>query len=176
MSLLTLEILRFVTPQARALADKFWPSLDATCDEFEISTPERVAAFIAQVAHESGELHYVRELADGLAYEGRRDLGNVNPGDGPRYKGRGLIQITGRQNYARCGAALILPLVDEPELLEQPVNASRSAGWFWKTNGLNTLADAGDFLAITKRINGGTNGLAQRVEYWQRAQSALGIS
>lgn len=175
MSLLTLEALRYVMPQARALADRFMVPLDTTCDEFDISTPERVAAFVAQIAHESGELHYVRELATGQEYEGRTDLGNTQPGDGIRFKGRGLIQLTGRLNYARAGAALILPLVDHPELLEEPVNASRVSGWFWKTHGLNELADAYDFVRITRIINGGTNGLAQRQQYYERAKSALGL-
>jgi len=175
VSLLTLDILRYVMPQARALADRFITPLDATADEFEINTALRLVAFIAQVAHESGELHYVRELATGQEYEGRTDLGNTQPGDGVKFKGRGLIQITGRFNYARCAAALILPLVDQPELLEQPVNACRSAGWFWKTHGLNEIADTDDIIRCTRIINGGTNGLAQRQQYYERAKSALGI-
>ena len=144
-----------------------------TMAEFEINTPARQAAFLAQIGHESGQLRYVRELASGAAYEGRKDLGNTQPGDGVRFKGRGLIQITGRANYLKCGEALGLDLIADPELLEQPINACRSAGWFWESRGLNALADAGDFLRITKRINGGTNGLADRQALYESAQQVF---
>ena len=148
--------------------------LNETMKEFEIDqTPNREAMFLAQLAHESGGFHYVRELASGEAYEGRADLGNTADGDGVRYKGRGLIQITGKANYRACGAALGLDLISHPELLEQPLNAARSAGWFWHSRGLNAIADRGDFLAITKRINGGTNGLADRQAYLKRAEAVL---
>lgn len=118
--------------------------------------------FLAQIGHESGELRYVRELASGSNYEGRKDLGNTQPGDGVRYKGRGLIQITGRRNYALCGLGLDLPLLENPELLEVPENAAMSAGWFWHNNNLNALADLNLFDKITRRINGGNNGEADR--------------
>lgn len=152
----------------------FIDPLNEAMQEFAISeSGPREAAFLAQVAHESGECRYVHEIASGAAYEGRKDLGNTEPGDGVRYKGRGLLQITGRANYTACGEALALPLVEQPELLETPINACRSAGWFWKTHGLNELADKGDFLLITKRINGGTNGYADRMAYYQRAQQVI---
>lgn len=141
--------------------------------EFEIDNPERQAAFLAQIAHESGSLRYVRELASGEAYEGRADLGNTEPGDGQRYRGRGLIQITGRSNYQACGDALGVDLVGNPELLEGPDLACRSAAWFWKAKGLNELADNGDFKLITKRINGGYNGYEDRVAFHERAQQVL---
>lgn len=147
--------------------------LAAAMTEFGITTPARQASFIAQVGHESGQLQYVRELASGDAYEGRKDLGNTSPGDGRRYKGRGLIQITGRANYAACGVALGLDLLAQPELLEQPVNACRSAAWFWRTHGLNELSDAGDQVKVTRRINGGTNGLAERLALFAVAQRVL---
>lgn len=147
--------------------------LNAAMLEFEINTPDREAMFLAQVAHESGGFHYVKELASGEAYEGRSDLGNTEPGDGARFKGRGLIQITGRANYVLCGAGLGLELVDNPQLLESPVNATRSAAWFWSDRDLNDLADRGDFLRITKRINGGTNGYAERQAYLTRAQAVI---
>lgn len=121
-----------------------------------------MAAFIAQIGHESGQLVYVREIwgptPAQTKYEGRADLGNTVPGDGLKCRGRGLIQITGRANYAACGEALGLDLINHPELLEQPQYACMSAAWFWATKGLNTLADAGDFDRITKRINGWLNG------------------
>ena len=115
----------------------------------------------------------MRELASGQAYESRADLGNVRPGDGVRFRGRGLLQVTGRANYAACGKALGLDLLAQPELLEQTVNACRSAGWFWQTRGLNALADAGDQLKVTRRINGGVNGLAERLALYQAARKVL---
>jgi putative chitinase len=151
----------------------FIDPLVAAMAEFGITTLARQASFIAQIGHESGQLQYVRVLASGDAYEGRKDLGNTSPGDGRRYKGRGLIQITGRANYAACGVALSLDLLAQPELLEQPVNACRSAAWFWRTHGLNELADAGDQVKVTRRINGGTNGLAERLALFAVAQRVL---
>lgn len=149
--------------------------LNDAMTEFDIDTPIRQAAFLAQLAHESAELRYVRELATGEAYEHRAALGNTEPGDGVRYKGRGLIQITGRLNYAQCGDALGIgaDILQHPELLEEPVNACRSAAWFWSSRHLNDLADQGDFLRITKRINGGTNGYGARLGYWELAKAAL---
>lgn len=170
---MTLEQLLQIMPQARQHAGLFISALNSAMAEFNIDTPARQAAFIAQVGHESSQLLYVRELASGDAYEGRRDLGNTHPGDGRRYKGRGLIQITGRANYIACGAALGLDLVAKPELLEQPVTACRSAGWFWKTHGLNELADAGDQVKVTRRVNGGTNGLDDRLALFRIAQQVL---
>ena len=163
-----------IMPYARKRAGVFIDPLNATLTEFEINTPLRQAAFVAQIGHESGQLLYVREIASGSAYEGRKDLGNTLPGDGVRYKGRGLIQITGKANYTACMLALDLDLLDRPEQLEEPVNACRSAGWFWKTHGLNELADAQDFETITRRINGGANGLVDRLELYGRAKRILG--
>ncbi len=167
------ELLR-IMPYAKKRVGAFVAPLNATMLEFEVNNHEREAAFLAQLAHESGELRYMEEIASGEAYEGRRDLGNTEPGDGVRYKGRGPIQITGRANYAACGAALGLDLLAQPELLESPDVGCRSAGWFWKKRGLNELADKGDFLLITKRINGGTNGWRSRVLYWEKAKEVLG--
>jgi len=101
------------------------------------------------------------------------DLGNALAGDDSRYRGHGLIQITGRTNYAACGRALGLDLLRAPEMLEQTANTCRSAGWFWQPHGLNALADAGDQVAVTKRINGGTNGLADRLALFAVAQRVL---
>lgn len=176
MSTLTLDQLRAIMPYAGRRADTFHGPLTRAMDEFEITTPPRQAAFLAQIAHESGSLRYVRELADGTAYDGRKDLGNTLPGDGQRYKGRGLIQITGRANYAACSEALFSErahLLNHPEILEQPEYAARSAGWFWKAHLLNELADQGAFEKITRRINGGTNGMADRLAYYARAQRVL---
>jgi putative chitinase len=163
-------------PSARA---QTWADpLSAAMALYAIDSLKRQAAFLAQVGHESGRLIYVRELwgptpaQDG--YEGRADLGNTEPGDGFRFRGRGLIQVTGRANYATCGAALCLPLTDHPELLEQPGNAAQSAAWFWNSRGLNAFADAMDFETITRRVNGGLNGWDDRVALWKLALAALG--
>lgn len=174
MRTLLLDDLVHICPyRRRERLAMFVVPLNGTMAEFEINTAKRQAAFLAQVAHESGCFKWLLEIASGDAYEGRSDLGNVQPGDGRRFKGRGLIQITGRANYAACGAALGLDLLAHPELLEEPVNACRSAGWFWKTRGLNGLADIDQFEAITKRINGGLNGLADRIAHWERAKEVL---
>lgn len=170
---LTLTQLLKIMPLARARAAVFIEPLNAAMAEFGIATLARQASFIAQLAHESGQLLYVRELASGAAYEGRKDLGNVQAGDGVRFRGRGLIQVTGRSNYAACGKALGLDLLAQPALLEQTVNACRSAGWFWQSHGLNALADAGDQVAVTRRINGGANGMAERLAYFKVAQRVL---
>jgi putative chitinase len=165
--------LKEIMPYAVNRAEKFLEPLNDAMDEFEINTPLRQSAFLAQLAHESGSLRYVEEIASGAAYEGRSDLGNTQEGDGKRFKGRGLIQITGRANYAQCGAALGLPLLEQPELLEETVNACRSAAWFWHSRKLNELADAGEFRLITKRINGGLNGFADRQNYYNKAKETL---
>lgn len=173
--MITHQQLQKIIPYAGQRAAVFLDPLNNAMAEFEINTPARQAAFIAQVAHESGSLRYVRELASGKAYEGRKDLGNVHPGDGVRYKGRGLIQITGRDNYLACSQALFgdRRLIDQPEVLEQTVEACRSAAWFWKAHGLNALADKGDFRAITRTINGRFNGLSERQDFYLRAQKVL---
>ncbi len=170
---MTADQLQKIMPQAGYKADLFAGPLSDSMMEFDINTKARQAAFIAQIGHESGQLRYVRELASGSAYEGRKDIGNTMPGDGVKYKGRGLIQITGKANYVALMMALGIDCLEHPEVLEEPVNASRSAAWFWKDRGLNELADQGNFLAITKRINGGTNGLEDRQALWAKAKEIL---
>lgn len=118
-------------------------------------------------------LHRRPEAIANLVYASRMGNGPEASGDGWRYRGRGLLQITGRAQYQRCGAALGLPLVEQPDLLAQPEPAVLSAAWFWQVNGLNELADAGDFEAITRRINGGLNGLAERRALWAKFLEAL---
>ena len=167
--------LQSIMPFAKARIPSFVAPLNGAMHEFHINSPIRQAAFIAQIAHESGELRYVKELASGAAYEGRASLGNTQPGDGMKFKGRGLIQITGRNNYYECGSVLGWDFITSPELLEQPVNACRSAAWFWASRGLNDLSDRGDFERITKRINGGLNGYQERLAYHARAKMALGV-
>lgn len=169
------QIIQVMPAANRGRVAFFLASLNAAMAEFQINTPARRAAFLAQIAHESGSLHYVREIASGAKYEGRADLGNTEPGDGVRYKGRGLIQITGRANYLACSKALFADdrLLDNPGLLELPDAACRSAAWFWWGHGLNSLADAGQFDKITRRINGGTNGAADRLAHYARAKEVM---
>lgn len=169
------ELLKTVMPHAGKRADEFADALNAAMHEWQIRSRIRAAAFLGQVAHESGSLLYVQEIASGEAYEGREDLGNTQAGDGVRFKGRGLIQITGRANYARCAGALGLDCVRYPKLLEQPIGACRSAGWFWMDRGLNEFADKNAFGTITKRINGGYNGLDDRINHWLTARRVLGV-
>lgn len=140
-----------------------------------INTKLRVAHFLAQVGHESGGLQWFKEFASGKAYEGRKDLGNTQPGDGVRFKGRGPIQITGRANYKACGKALGLDLINNPSLLEQPKYGFRSAAWFWGYANINPYADRDDVRGCTKRVNGGYNGLNSRISYLNKAKRALGI-
>jgi len=172
---MTVEELLKAMPYAGSRAQAFAQPLTDAMAEFGIDTPQRRAAFIAQVAHESGSLKYVKEIADGSAYEGRADLGNSSPGDGVKFKGRGLIQVTGKANYRACGMALSLDLLNLPELLEQPENACRSAGWFWKSHNLNQYADTDQFGALSKRINGGFTGLDDRISHWLRARKVFGL-
>ncbi|MDS7933589.1 glycoside hydrolase family 19 protein [Acinetobacter sp. V91_7] len=122
----------------------------------------RFAHFIAQLAHESGNFRYMEEIASGAAYEGRKDLGNIMAGDGIRFKGRGPIQLTGRANYQQYGRALGIDFESHPELVAIPSIGLLVACKFWTNNGLNELADRDDILTITRRINGGTNGLDDR--------------
>ncbi|MBB4267783.1 glycoside hydrolase family 19 protein [Roseospira visakhapatnamensis] len=139
----------------------------------EIATLPRVAHLLAQLAHESDHFRTTEEYASGAAYEGRRDLGNTRPGDGRRYKGRGLIQLTGRYNYALFGRRLGIDLEADPHRAAEPGLSLRIAAAYWTDRGLNPLADADDIRAITRRINGGTNGLPDRVRCLERARTAL---
>src|SRR5437762_12631679 len=161
--MLTDDELRQLMPNcpAQKRAD-YLPFIQQAMQEFDISSYLRETAFLAQLAHESAELRYMEEIASGAAYEGRADLGNTQPGDGKRYKGRGPIQLTGRSNYRTAGKALGYDLEGMPELAAQPEIGCLVAGWFWHTRGLNKLADAKDYKAITKRINGGYRGMEQR--------------
>ena len=189
-------------------------ALNAAMLRYEINTPARAAAFLAQTAHESGEFRrlvenlsysaaglcktwpkrfstldiakpYERkpELLANYVYAKRLGNGDVASGDGWRFRGRGLIQLTGRGNYRSCGAAIVLPLETEPERLETPEAAAMAAAQFWQSRGLNHLADDQnddnddeDFVAITRIINGGIAGLTARRTYWMRAKIALGIT
>jgi putative chitinase len=189
--------------------EKWIDAIVATCQEFEIDTPQRIAGFLAQTSHESGgytmlseNLNYRAatlaacwpnrfavlgadkkpikengklvptavansiagkpELIANLVYSSRMGNGNAQSGEGWKFRGRGLKQLTGKDNYARCAIALSVGLVDNPDLLLEPLYASRSAGWFWKANNLSAFADAGDIKGMTKKINGGLIGYEQR--------------
>lgn len=167
-----------------------------TCEKYAINTPIRFAAFIAQLAHESGSFFYTEELASGSAYEGRKDLGNTQAGDGVKFKGRGFIQITGRANYTALSKEFGIDFIVTPTLLggkninlctaDQMKWAAMSAGWFWNRANLNTLADKmvltvgvntepnlSNFKAITKKINGGYNGLDDRQTRFEKIRMYL---
>ncbi|AXF51947.1 MAG: putative chitinase [Caudoviricetes sp.] len=160
-------------------ARKWAPALSKAMEGGQINTRLRIAAFLAQIGHESGSLVYVKELGGASyfqKYEGRKDLGNTQPGDGPKFAGRGLIQVTGRANYLAASKALFGDdrLLKTPESLEQPEWAAESAVWFWSSRNLNALADTDRFTDLTKRINGGTNGLEDRKARYRQALKVLG--
>ena len=171
--MITAGELRKIMPHAGARIDVYLAPLNAAMLEFGIDNPLREAAFLAQIAHESGELRYVSELASGEAYEGRLDLGNNEPGEGVYTKGAGLIQATGDSNWQDAGVALHGDrdwYRYNRALMLQPVDACRVSAWFWKSHGLNELADKGDFLRITKVINGGTTHYKERLAYYEVAK------
>lgn len=182
--MLTVAALTQIMPGAarNGRVERFLAPLVAAMAEFGIDTPLRQAAFLAQLAVESGELQYTREIwgptAQQLKYEPPGDLadvlGNVHPGDGKRFRGRGLIQLTGRRNYTDAARGLQVDLVAHPELLEQPELAVRSAAWFWFSRGLGAVADRDDIRAVTKLVNGGLTHLSRRQDYYARAKAALG--
>ena len=180
------QLQRIMPSATPARIANFIGHLNATMEEFGITTPKRQAAFLAQLAHESGSLRYVEEIASGAAYDNRADLGNTRPDaialaelagttPGRYYKGRGLIQITGYDNYLACSRALLRDdsLTKNPAMLERADLACRSAGWYWDSRRLNDYADAGQFETITRKINGGLNGQADRLAHYQRALSVL---
>jgi len=175
---LTLNQLIAVMPGvSSSKASQYLPYLNSAMRSGGITTRRRQCAFLAQVGHESGSLRYMEEIASGAAYEGRRDLGNTQPGDGVRYKGRGPIQITGRANYQAAGQALGLDLINNPTQAATPQVGFRLAVWFWNSRGLNSYADQGTqsaFDTITRRINGGTNGKSDRDSRWALCKRTLG--
>lgn len=182
---LTLEQIKQISPRMARNPNtcaKLLPHLNQAMEEAEINTPERVAAFLAQILHESGEFKYMKELWGPTPAQARYEppstlatrLGNTQKGDGARYMGRGIIQLTGRYNYRKCGEALGIDLEGNPELAETPEYAFKTATWYWNSRNLNELADSGDFVELTKKINGGFNGLQDRQKYWAKAKQVLG--
>lgn len=185
--------------------DAYLGPINAACAEFNINTPKRIASFLAQIAHETGclkgveeNLNYSRErleqifpkyFPDGLAelyagipakigsrvYANRMGNGDEGSGDGYTFRGRGLFQLTGKSNYKSCGAYIGVDLVNYPALLCRPDVAAKSAAWFWNERQLSKAADVEDFKTITKKINGGYNGYADRVKYWLKARKAFGL-
>lgn len=167
------QLLRIARYATRKDIDVFYPYLAKYMTVYDIKGRLREAAFIAQIIHESGSFRYTREIASGKAYEGRKDLGNTQQGDGPRYKGRGLIQVTGRANYHQLSKELGFDFLKLPEALEEPEWAAYSACWWWADRNLNDLADIGDFRKITRLINGGTNGYEDRYNWYKIALNVL---
>ncbi len=181
--MLTETQLRRIMPNlALPKCQLFLPHLNQAMREHDIGSMLRSAAFVAQLAHESGEFRYMEELWGPTAaqrrYEPASDLatrlGNRDAGDGRRFKGRGPIQITRRFNNSKYGGLHGVDLVAQPELAATPAIAFATAGLFWQSNGLNALADAQRFETITRRINGGVNGLADRQRYYAKALEVLG--
>lgn len=181
MKPVTADVLRAIAPRFYgATAQRQSQIIDAIAGEFtsilneyEINTDLRVAHFLAQIIHESAGLQTTEEFASGAAYERRVDLGNTVPGDGKRYKGRGVLQLTGRANYRRYGQILGLDLEGQPHMAAEPLVSLRIACVYWRDRHINPLCDADDLVGVTKKVNGGTNGLADRGRYLAKAKVAL---
>lgn len=170
--MITKEQLVSITNKPKII-DRLYNSIVECLNKYNINTNLRISHFLAQVLHESGCFVYFEEIASGAAYEGRKDLGNVNKGDGILFKGRGLIQITGRANYTQLSKDLGTDFVKVPNLLASDKWAVISAGWFWNSRNLNNFADKDDFLSITKKVNGGTTGLEDRKKWLDKCKSII---
>lgn len=157
--------------------DDFVSSFNKWADTFGINTPLRVIHYLAQVFHESCALKYTEEIASGKAYEGRKDLGNIYKGDGVKFKGRGYIQVTGRKNYKDYADSeyCVGDLMSHPEWLANSPGNQKASMYFWKKNKLNELADKDDIKAVTKKVNGGYNGLSSREYYYRRFKRTIGL-
>jgi len=167
----------YLNASEQAIAE-FAEAIISSMHFYEINTPLRKAHFLAQIGHESGELRFREEVASGRAYEGRRDLGNIEPGDGVRFKGRGLMQLTGRANYKEYARSnrFDKDVLQDPELVASDHDLCVDvAGWYWASRRLNELADLDKLEAVTRRINGGLNGLDHRRKLYLRAKALLGI-
>lgn len=156
----------------------FYPFLQEGMATYDITSVARQECFLATIGHESGSLRYTSEIWGPTpaqeGYEGRADLGNTQPGDGKRFRGHGLIEITGRDNHQQVSDALGYDYVADPERLAQPRDATISAAWWFKAHGCNELADTKGFEAVTRRVNGGLNGWVSRQLYYKRAVNELG--
>ena len=179
--------LKQIMPHARDRnCDTYAPLITAACDEFGINTPLRQAHFLAQIAHESGCLEWVAELASGTAYDHRADLGNLknsalviaqaaNISVGAYWKGHGLIQITGYNNHSLCATYFKSPIDKIAAWLQTPEGATRSACWYWFEHALNALADTDDLVGITRRINGGETAIDKRRDFLVAAKGVLNV-
>lgn len=168
------DLKRIMPNAAISNTELYAPLLTSHMAKWHIDTYEQVTAFLANVGHESGSLRYTEEIASGAAYEGRVALGNTEPGDGKRFKGRGLIQLTGRTNYILLGFMLEKDFVNNPDLLKEPVNASESACAFWWNNYLDKKAtEESKFRQVVRIINGGYNGMDDRSKFYDRARAVL---
>ncbi len=174
---MTLEQLVQIMPTAQKRAEAFIIWLNEFMPEYGITGVMREAAFLATIAEESGELRYTRELwgptPQQEGYEGRADLGNTEPGDGARFKGRGLIQVTGRKNYQEASDALGHDYIEDPAAMQTPCEATRTACWWFQKHGCNALGDIGNFEGVTKRVNGGLTHYDRRKAYYDRARAVL---
>lgn len=159
--MITTEQLKKILPNLNR-PEIYTTAFNDTCKKYEINTRLRVCHFLAQIIHESGGFRYSKEIATGIAYEFRKDLGNVKPGWGQKYKGRSFIQVTGRYNYEQISKDLGVDFTKFPEYLEQLPYSMIAAGWFWNKNKLNKQADLNRLTTITLTINGGTNGIEDR--------------
>lgn len=186
MPSITKQIVKEATGANDSDAAKFLPYINSAIRKYDINNDKRILAFLSQIGHESAHLRTTTEYADGSAYEGNANLGNTQVGDGKKFRGRGLIQITGRSNYNQVSKALGKDFINNPELLAQPKYAAEASAWWWKNRGLNEIADTMNvkkplsdiknesaFKQITKRINGGYNGLEQRKNNWISGQNAI---
>ena len=182
---MTKDQFQLATGLPLAIAARWYEPVERAMFEFAIVSPARAAMFLATIGHESGGFVYTREIWGPTPaqkkYEGRQDLGNTEPGDGFRYRGRGLVQITGRFNYQQVSDGLGVDFISRPERLEEPASAARASAWWWAKNGLNELADKGDFLAVSRRVNVGNatstvvpNGMEDRQRRYKLAIQHLG--
>lgn len=170
--LISLEQLKAIAKYGRGL-DKLIQPLNDTLLRYGIDTPLRISHFLGQVIHESGSFRYMKEIASGKAYEGRKDLGNTQKGDGVRFKGRAYLQLTGRSNYTQYSDFCNEDFISHPEKVEELPWAIDVAGWFWSTRGLNEIADTDNLRRITKRINGGYTHIDDRIKWTDQAKKVL---
>jgi putative chitinase len=172
--MITKQMIKAIAPQSKDdIVDPLVKFLNIHMPTYEVNTYLRVCHFLAQAAHEAASFKTLEEYASGAAYEGRQDLGNVKKGDGVRYKGRGIFQLTGRDNYRRIGKLIGKDLENNPELAESPEISVLTALEYWKSRGLNLFADQDNVNMITRRINGGLNGFDDRKRYLAKAKSVI---
>lgn len=172
--MITVDMIKAIAPNSKPeIVGPLVGYLNKYLPKYEVTTYLRVCHFLAQAAHEAASFRTLEEYASGAAYEGRKDLGNVVKGDGIRYKGRGIFQLTGRANYRSIGQRIGMDLENNPDLAESPEVSVLTALEYWKTRNLNALADADNVEAITRKINGGLNGFDDRKKYLARCKQVI---